>query len=406
MQTNPDDAYQDVCERLYAIIQKSLDLNKAFGLFFLSLLGLFLSLPFRYNFLSFSFWGIYNEKTYRAYFSQDFDFLKLLSSFWQSSFLGESIVVFDPSYLPKSGSKTAHLGKFWSGVLGEAKKGLEFGVLALVSISQGQAYHLEAKQTLNSAELSALGDSLPVFYAKYLVSSLSSLTGFGTCLVVDAYFAKLSFLDTLGTLLDKYSLICKVRKDAYMRYLYEGEQKEGRGRNRLYAGKVNWKKLDMSYFSLAYQDQEKRLYSAILNYPALKRNFKVVVEQILDKNGEVKTYKILICTNFKYSAKKISLYYQNRFHIEFLIRDAKQHTGFTQCQARDEKKLYFHSNMSLLAVSIAKLLYAKPLEKSKKYTFSMKNVKRLFLKELIHKSFFQPFSKYKNKQKINENGHK
>jgi hypothetical protein len=40
-------------------------------------------------------------------------------------------------------------------------------------------------------------------------------------------------------------------------------------------------------------------------------------------------------------------YYQNRFQIAFLYRDANQFTGLEQCQARDENKLYFHFNTTL-----------------------------------------------------------
>ncbi|WP_423824605.1 hypothetical protein [Salinibacter ruber] len=41
-----------------------------------------------------------------------------------------------------------------------------------------------------------------------------------------------------------------------------------------------------------------------------------------------------------------------RYQIEFVIRDAKQHTGLTLCQARSQEKLDFHLNMSVAAVNI------------------------------------------------------
>jgi len=49
-------------------------------------------------------------------------------------------------------------------------------------------------------------------------------------------------------------------------------------------------------------------------------------------------------------------YYQLRFQIEFLFRDAKQFAGLNHCQARNQHKLDFHFNMSLAAVNLAKVI--------------------------------------------------
>jgi len=42
-----------------------------------------------------------------------------------------------------------------------------------------------------------------------------------------------------------------------------------------------------------------------------------------------------------------------------VIRDAKQHTGLTHCQARSEEKIDFHLNMSVAAVGLLRLLAKK-----------------------------------------------
>ncbi len=51
---------------------------------------------------------------------------------------------------------------------------------------------------------------------------------------------------------------------------------------------------------------------------------------------------------------QIVRYYRSRFQIEFLYRDAKQHTGLNDCQARSKNKLDFHFNAALTAVNLAK----------------------------------------------------
>lgn len=47
-------------------------------------------------------------------------------------------------------------------------------------------------------------------------------------------------------------------------------------------------------------------------------------------------------------------YYRTRFQIEFTFRDAKQHIGLNNCQARNQNKLYFYFNTSLTTVNLTK----------------------------------------------------
>ena len=51
--------------------------------------------------------------------------------------------------------------------------------------------------------------------------------------------------------------------------------------------------------------------------------------------------------------------YRLRYQIEFVIRDAKQHSGLLHCQARSQEKLDFHLNMSVVAVNLLRLLAQK-----------------------------------------------
>ena len=44
-----------------------------------------------------------------------------------------------------------------------------------------------------------------------------------------------------------------------------------------------------------------------------------------------------------------------RFQIEFLFRDAKQHTGLTHCQSRRKEAIHTHLNASLVALNLLKL---------------------------------------------------
>ena len=57
---------------------------------------------------------------------------------------GKVAFTFDPSYINKSGKKTAGVGYFWSGVANRAKWGSELGGLALLDISRKTVFHLQA----------------------------------------------------------------------------------------------------------------------------------------------------------------------------------------------------------------------------------------------------------------------
>ena len=54
-----------------------------------------------------------------------------------------------------------------------------------------------------------------------------------------------------------------------------------------------------------------------------------------------------------------AFHYRLRYQIEFVIRDAKQHTGLTHCQARSQEKIDFHLNMSIAGVNLLRLMAGK-----------------------------------------------
>ena len=76
------------------------------------------------------------------------------------------------------------------------------------------------------------------------------------------------------------------------------------------------------------------------------------------------------------------------FQIEFLIRDAKQHAGLEDCQARIENKLYFHFNMALSSVSLGKAVFYLSVPKHKREAFSMISIKLLYHNKLIADTIF------------------
>ena len=79
----------------------------------------------------------------------------------------------------------------------------------------------------------------------------------------------------------------------------------------------------------------------------------MVVQDLRDP--EKPRYALLFSTDLQLDAQTIYRYYKARFQIEFIFRDAKQFTGFTDCQARDADRLNFHFNASLTTLNIARI---------------------------------------------------
>ena len=91
------------------------------------------------------------------------------------------------------------------------------------------------------------------------------------------------------------------------------------------------------------------------NSPHFGRDLRVVLLTGPDREEQV----ILASTDTGLCAEELVRYYRLRYQIEFVIRDAKQHTGLTHCQARSQEKLDFHLNMSIAAVNLLRLLARK-----------------------------------------------
>ena len=95
----------------------------------------------------------------------------------------------------------------------------------------------------------------------------------------------------------------------------------------------------------------------------------------ISDNG--KKHKLYFSTDINLPGKDVIETYRTRFQIEFNFRDAKQFTGFNQCQTRNLSKLKFNFNVSLIAVNVAKLV-----AKEKGICFSMAS-----LKIMMHNAF-------------------
>ena len=225
-------------------------------------------------------------------------------------------------------------------------------------------------------------------------------------MVADAYFSKITFVKPFMEA--GFHVISRLRDDADLQYIFAGEQKKGKGRNKKYDGKIDFQKLDSKYAKLVSETDAEKIYSLIVHHKSLKINVNIVL--VYSKNSKNKwSHKIYFSTDLEQNWDEILEMYRLRFQIEFLYRDAKQFTGLNHCEARSKNKLDFHWNMSLTAINLAKIVHWIP-QKDKKpneeTVFSMSDIKTQYHNELMLNLFISMFGinpeLEKNKHKIKQ----
>ena len=83
------------------------------------------TVPHRTNFLNMGRFSSLSEQTFRLQFKKGFDFLSLFISMLSGKAKKEMLLVFDPSFINKSGKHTYGLARFWNGKAQRAEKVLE-----------------------------------------------------------------------------------------------------------------------------------------------------------------------------------------------------------------------------------------------------------------------------------------
>jgi hypothetical protein len=356
----------------------------------------FMSIKGKINFLQMGRFSDKCEQYFRINFEKKFNFQDLNLSMIKDR-LTECIVAFDPSYIKKSGKKTFGLGMYWSGCAAKAKWGLDICGFAAVDIINNTAFHLNAIQTPRSKEINLLHYYCQIIKENYLY--FKELT---TYLVADSFFAKSEVVQTITSL--GMHFLSRLRDDAVLFYLNREPKTGKRGAPKKYAGQVKPSLPDTNYFTLCCNTGELKVYNAIVYCKAFKRNINLSIA-VFYKNGKEVARKLYFSTDLKMDGIKIVSYYRSRFQIEFLYRDAKQHCGLEDCQARSKNKLNFHFNAALTAVNIAKLHWLDT-RKSSAQPFSMADFKTLCHNKLLLDRFFSVFAinpnSAKNQQKIKE----
>ena len=327
----------------------TIKLGKVLVKFIINCVIAIVSVKGRVNFLQLMRHSHLNEKTFRNNFSKEVDWVGLNSGIALRELPEAShrVVVIDPAHIDKSGKSTPGIGKYWSGVAGQAKRGLEITAMAAVDYTTRRTVMLGAEQTLPGQG----GDTLSMTdcYIQAIRKYKDELLQISKIMAADAYFARKPFTDAVTDM--GFTLVSRFPSNYDLRYLateeWLAERGVKRGRTPIYAGRVDTSKPDPRFLEQVSIKSAKEAWTGIVYSNALERNVRVVIVT-WEKTGVV-TY---FSTDTAMHAEVIVSIYQSRFQVEFGIRDGRQFTGLHHSQARSEAKLDFAFNVSFFTRNV------------------------------------------------------
>ena len=327
------------------------NLGKSFNKVFMDVMQLYMCIPGRINFLQMGRYGKFSEQTYRNNFTrEDFDWLGFNRHISEKVLTGlRRVIAIDPCFIPKSGNLTPWIGKFWSGVAGAVKRGLELMGIAVIDVDNKESITLKAQQSPDSVTLDNICENLVSWYSGVLIHMKDELQRITRHVAADSYFAKETFITPMVQ--NGYHVISRFRNDAVLFYPTLEERTGRKGRPKIYDGKIDFRKLDLSRCRELKVDKG-RAFSIVAYAKALKR--KVSLVAWYPEGDLTKGWKLYFSTDTDMSGKDVIDSYRARFQVEFCFRDAKQFAGLTQCQSTDYRKLDFNFNASFASINLAK----------------------------------------------------
>ena len=331
------------------VLEQMSSITKPQRTFLIMVFTTLMYLPGKVNFRNLSRYSDGCEKTYARWFRRSFDFVEF-NRISLSGLFGRGrrlAIATDCSFCPKSGRKTHGLDYFYHSQHRRAEPGLEISTLALIDVDYRTAYHWSTRQT---PKLDHPTETRVDWYLNHLRQDQATLPAEVRYVLADGYYSKLKFINGVGEL--GRHLVSRLREDAHLRWRYQGPQKP-RGRRKLYDGKVRFFRPDLARFEAVGSVDGIQLYTAVVNSVAFHRDLRIVY--LIKTTHNTWQTALLFSTDTELSAVELNQYYQARFQIEFLFRDAKQFTGLCDCQARSEPALHFHFNAAMTALNLLKL---------------------------------------------------
>jgi hypothetical protein len=304
----------------------------------------------------------------------------------------EYFLVGDESVITKSGKSTFGLDRFYAGLLKKVVKSIAIFSLSIVSVEERRSYPLQVEQVIrtpaekevakkkkakkteqkNNPEKKKPGrpkgsknrDKGQVSLTPELVRIQKMIKKQLLLLqklvkirhiALDGHFGNNNALQMV--LQCGLDLVSKLRSDAALYFLYEGQQK-ARGPKRKYGSKIDYANIPAKY--LVSQKIEKGIQTKIYQSKMLHKSFAQILNVVIVTKTNLKTghfaHVVLFSSDLKLSCEKIIDYYSLRFQIEFNFRDAKQFWGLEDFMNIKETQLTNALNLSLFMTNLSQVL--------------------------------------------------
>lgn len=303
---------------------------------------------------------------------------------------GEYIAAGDESVVTKAGKKTHGLDRFYSSIFGRPVPGLSFFALSLISVEERQSYPLLVEQRVRSddekqaAQAQKKAKSAPkkkrgkpgrpkgskqkdktvvegtpelLLIRSMLLELLALLVTLPIkYLVLDGHFGNNNALQMVLQS-TPWQLISKLRHDAALYFLYDGEQKP-KGRRKRYGDKVNYQALPQKYL-VATSEEEKiqtLTYQATMLHKSFAQPLNVVIVVKSNLVTGARGHAVLFSSDLSLAHDKLVDYYVLRFQLEFNFRDAKQFWGLEDFMNIKEMPVTNAVNLAFFMVNLSHVL--------------------------------------------------
>jgi putative transposase len=356
-----------------------------------------LSMTGRVTMLGLSRWagkgGSY--RTVQRFFNAVISWPKVFCNFFMRHLYrsgGEYFLVGDESVVTKSGKETHGLDYFFSGLLNKVVKGISIFSLSLVSVEERRSYPLRVEQVIRSEaeKVAAKERQKKRAKQKHATSKKKSGRPKGSrnrdknqvelspelkriqemvekqlkmlqawlpvrYLVLDGHFGNNNALQM--TLQCGLHLISKLRYDAALSFVYDGEQKR-KGPRKKYGQKINYRNIPNQY--LVEKSIKDGIETCIYQAQMLHHEFAQILNVVIITKTNLKMGAFanvnLFSSDLELSYEKIIDFYSLRFQIEFNFRDAKQHWGLEDFMNIKEVPVTNTINLSLFMVNLSQVL--------------------------------------------------
>jgi putative transposase len=293
----------------------------------------------------------------------------------------------DECVVTKSGKLTHGLDRFFSSLFGKPVSSVALFALALINTRERRAYPVMAEQVVRTeAEKKAAKEKAQQKKAKKkqkqgkagrpkgsknrnkteviltpeliriqaMIKRFLTLVGNTITLayiVLDGHFGNNNALQMV--LQCGLHLISKLRHDAALYFLYEGDNKR-----RKYGDRIDYTHIPARY--LQATTTEDGIRTDIYQVPMLHKEFAQALNVVIIVKTKLATGAtarvILFSSDLALGWAQIIAYYQLRFQIEFNFRDAKQYWGLEDFMNVKETPVTNAINLSLFMVSVAQVL--------------------------------------------------